>query len=143
MLTINTTRFGEMEINENRVIHFPEGLLGFLEYKKYVILEHKSNSPFCWLQSIDLPNLAFVVINPLMVKNDYLEKVFPDEKQFFSSENGDDTIVFAIVTIPPGKAEEMTVNLLGPLIIDVGSKIGRQVILNNSGYNHRHPLIAT
>ena len=143
MLTINTTRFGELEIEENRVIYFPEGLLGFLEYKKYVILEHRSDSPFCWLQSVDLPNLAFVMINPFMVKNDYLEKLSPDEKQFFSNKNGDETIVFAIVTIPPGKVEEMTVNLLGPLVIDVKSRTGRQVILNNSGYNHRHPLIAT
>ena len=143
MLTINTTRFGEMELEENRVIYFPEGLLGFLEYKKYVILEHKPDSPFCWLQSVELPSLAFVMINPFMVKNDYLEKLSPDEKRFFSKENGDETIVFTIVTIPPGKVEEMTVNLLGPLVIDVKTRTGRQVILNNSGYNHRHPLMAT
>ena len=142
MLTINTTRFGELEIDENRLILFPEGLLGFAEYKKYVILEHKPDSPFCWLQSMDSPGLAFAVINPYTVKNDYLEKLSPDEKEFFSSENGGETIVFAIVTIPPGKVEKMTVNLLGPLIIDVESKIGRQMILANAGYNHRHPLIS-
>ena len=78
-----------------------------------------------------------------MVKNDYLEKLSPDEKQFFSDENGDEPVVFAIVTIPHGRVEEMTANLLGPIIIEVKSRTGRQVILNQSGYNHRHPLIAT
>ncbi len=141
-MTIETTRFGKLEIDETRVIRFPEGLLGFPENKDYVILEHKPDSPFCWLQSMDSPDLAFVMTNPFLVKNDYLENLSPDEKGFFSSENGGNLVVFVLVTIPPGQAEKMTVNLLGPLVIDSGSRIGRQVILANSGYDHRHPFIS-
>ena len=139
-MTIETTRFGKLEIEEGRVIRFPEGLLGFPENKDYVILEHKPDSPFCWLQSMDSPDLAFVMTNPFLVKNDYLENLSANEKGFFSSENGGDIVVFVLVTIPPGQVEKMTVNLLGPLVIDSGSRIGRQVILANSGYDHHHPF---
>jgi flagellar assembly factor FliW len=141
LTTITTTRFGKLKIDQKRLLHFPEGLLGFPENKDYAILEHRKESPFCWLQSINSPELAFVVTNPLNVKKDYLENLSPDEREFFEPENGGNLIVFAIVTIPPGEVEKMTVNLLGPLVIDTASRIGRQVILVNSGYSHHHPLM--
>ncbi len=142
MLTIKSTRFGELEVDEKRAVHFPEGLLGFTERKDFVILDHKPNSPFCWLQSMDAPDLAFVMTNPFLVKDDYLGNLSPDEMAYFKTEKGRNIIVFALVTIPPGKVEKMTINLLGPLVIDAESRTGRQVILANSGYNHRHPLIS-
>jgi len=142
MLTIKTTRFGEVEIDEKRAIRFPDGLLGFPERKDYIILEHKPESPFCWLQSTTAPDLAFVMINPFLVKTDYLKDLPPDDNSLFGSENSRDIIVFVLVTIPRGKAGEATVNLLGPIFIDPGTGRGKQVILANSGYNHRHPLIS-
>jgi len=142
MLTIKTTRFGKVETDKNRIIHFPDGLLGFPEQKDYIILEHKPDSPFCWLQSVTAPDLAFVMTNPFLLKKDYLEDLPPDDQALFIGENGKEHIIFALVTIPHGKAEKTTVNLLGPLIMDPGSKTGRQVILANSGYNHRHPMIS-
>ena len=142
MLTIKTIRFGKLEIDEGRTIHFMEGLLGFPEQKDYVILEHKPGSPFSWLQSMDAPELAFVITDPFLVKDDYVEDLSPDEKNFFTNENGDNIIIFALVTIPPGQVEKMTVNLLGPLVIDIKARTGKQVILANSGYNHRYPLVS-
>jgi flagellar assembly factor FliW len=141
MLSIQTTRFGTIEIEENRTIHFPEGLLGFPDQRDYIILEHKPGSPFCWLQSTDRPDLAFVVVNPFLVKADYLEDLSPEERIFFTQKSKDDLIVFALVTIPRDDVEKMTVNLLGPLVIDVQSRHGRQVILANSGYPHRYPVM--
>ena len=142
MLTIKTTRFGEVEIDNNLAIHFSDGLLGFPEQKDYFILEHKPDSPFCWLQAVTAPDLAFVMTNPFLFKKDYLKDLPPDDQAPFFGENGKEHIVFALVTIPLGKAEKTTVNLLGPLVIDPDSKTGRQVILANSGYNHRHPMIS-
>jgi flagellar assembly factor FliW len=142
MLSVQTTRFGTIEIEENRTIHFPEGLLGFPHRKDYIILEHKPGSPFCWLQSMDRPDLAFVVVNPFLVKTDYLEDLSPEERAFFTQKSKDDLIVFALVTIPRDDVEKMTVNLLGPLVIDVKSRHGRQVILANSGYPHRYPVMS-
>jgi flagellar assembly factor FliW len=140
--TIQTTRFGQLEIEEERVVHFPEGLLGFPDHKDYVILQHRKNSPFCWLQSMSAPDLAFVMTDPLMVKKDYLQYLSPDEKESLRTENGHQLAVFALVSIPSGHVERMTVNLLGPLVIDTSTRTGKQVILIDSGYSHQYPLIS-
>jgi flagellar assembly factor FliW len=139
--SINTSRFGVLEIEESRIIHFPEGLLGFPAQRRYIILEHKPGSPFCWLQSLDSPDLAFVMASPLLVKEDYLESLPEKEKLFFHSKSKGDIAVFSLVTIPQGDVEKMTINLTGPLVIDIGAKTGKQVILSESGYDHRHPFL--
>lgn len=142
MRKITTTRFGNVEIDEDRVIHFPEGLLGFPEQKHYALLEHTPASPFCWLQSMERPDLAFVLTNPFFVDNDYLKNLSTNEAALFQDPKGGEVSVFALVTIPPGKVEEMTVNLLGPLVIEEKTRIGRQVIIASAGYSHRHPFLS-
>ena len=141
MATIKTSRFGDVDVKENRMVHFPEGLLGFPDRKDFVILEHKPDSPFYWLQSMDTPELAFVITDPFLVKNDYLKNLNLEEHGFLTSDKGSNIIVFTLVTIPRGEVEKMSVNLLGPLVIDGKSRVGKQVIVANSGYSHRHPLI--
>lgn len=141
-MKINTSRFGEVEIDENLAIHFTEGLLGFPEFKDYVIIEHNPDSPFSWLQSISNPDLAFVITNPFLINENYLEGLSPEEKTFFSNETDEEVLLLALVTIPHGKADQSTVNLMGPLVIETGSRLGRQVILANSTYSHRHPLLS-
>lgn len=140
MLTINTTRFGELEIEEKRVIHFPEGLIGFPGQKKFVFFEHKPGSPFGWLQSVENGDLAFVTIDPFLIEQDYLGDLTKEERALMQPDPSGKALVFALVTIPPGNPEKMTANLLGPLVIDTESRQGRQVILANSGYNPRHPI---
>jgi flagellar assembly factor FliW len=142
MLTIDTSRFGKVEIDESQVIRFPEGLLGFPEQRDYAILDHKPDTPFSWLQSVDVPELAFVITNPFLFKGDYLDNLSPEEEGFFKSEKDGQVVVLSLVTIPPGHAERATVNLLGPLVIDSVPRIGKQVILANAGYSHRHPLLS-
>lgn len=139
--TIDTTRFGQIEIDQERIIHFPQGLLGFPDHKDYVVFEHKPDSPFCWLQSLDSPELAFVLTNPFHFNEQYLEDISSEDKKSLPKENGANLVVFALVTIPPGKVQKMTVNLLGPLFIDAETRTGRQVILASTGYSHHHPLI--
>ena len=139
-MNIKTARFGDIEIDNNRIIHFPEGVLGFPEQKDYTLLEHKPGSPFFWLQSTTTPELAFVITDPFLVKHDFLENLTHDEKAFFIDKNGEELITYALVSIPHGDVENMTVNLMGPLVINTVSKIGKQVILANSNYNHQHPM---
>lgn len=143
MKNIKTTRFGEIEIDESRAIQFPDGLLGFPEHKDYIILEHKPGSPFLWLQSISVPGLAFVMINPFLVKNDYLNDLSSEEEALFKQKKDNEIVVYALVTIPNGKAGTATVNLLGPIVIDPASRSARQIILANSGYSHCFPLISS
>ena len=70
-MKITTTRFGTVQIRENSIIKMPFGMLGFPDKKKFVILQHKDNSPFFWYQSVDDPKLAFVITNPFIFKPDY------------------------------------------------------------------------
>ena len=128
-------------MEEHRIIRFPDGLLGFPEEKDYVILEHKKDSPFCWLQSAENPELAFVMTSPEWVIKDYLKNIAPADRGFFSAEDRHEIAIFALVSIPPGCVEKMTINLLVPLVIDAAARVGKQVVLAHSGYSHRHALI--
>jgi len=140
MLTIKTTRFGELSIDEKRVIQFPEGLLGFPAQKDYVILEHKPESPFFWLQSLTDADLAFVVINPFLVKKDYLKDLPSAEKRIFEGLEEGKVTVLALVTIRQGNVTPITMNLMGPLVIDTETRTGKQIILATSCYTCKHPV---
>jgi len=141
MSNIKTTRFGEVEVDESKVIHFTDGLPGFHEKRDFIILEHKPGSPFQWLQSIDTPDLAFVMINPFLMKSDYLQDLSQEEEALLKNENDDESIVFTLVTIPRGQAEKATVNLMGPIVVGSKTRNAKQVILANSGYSHCQPII--
>jgi flagellar assembly factor FliW len=137
---VETTRFGKVALDPERLVRLPEGLLGFPGQKNYIILEHKPGSPFRWLQSVDVPELAFVLMDPFVVKKDYLKDLPDPEKELFQGKESKRLLIFVLATLPAGKVEEMTVNLLGPLVIDSTTRVGRQVVLANSGYPHRHPV---
>ena len=141
MRHIDTTRFGTLEIDEERIIHFSEGLLGFSDSRDFIILEHKPDSPFCWMQSVEAPELAFVLANPFLIKKDYLEALSSKERDALADTDQKNIIVLVIATIPPGDAQNTTVNLLGPLVINMKTRQGKQVIFANSGYSHCHSLL--
>ena len=142
MRIIKTTRFGEIEVDEGRSIHFKDGLPGFSDARDFVILEHKPGSPFMWLQSMDTPDLAFVMINPFLLKSDYLQDLTPEEETLMKAENDEEIIVYSLVTIPRGHVEKATVNLMGPIVIGSASRNAKQVILAKSEYSHCHPMIS-
>lgn len=139
-MRIKTSRFGEIEIDEARVIRFTEGLIGFPDDKEFIIMEHRSDSPFMWLQSVSKPDLAFVIMNPFQVFPEYLKDLSQEEENALKPDDNETVMIVAIVTIPNGKPEESTLNLMGPVVIDPVTNKGKQVILANSGYSHRHPI---
>lgn len=143
MESIKTTRFGDRTIEEDRVIHFPQGLPGFPDQKRFALMEHQSGSPFMWLQAVESPDLAFVVTDPFLVVRDYLHEAPPKDRDLVYGKNGDTPLLLAIVNIPRGEPRNMTVNLQGPLVIDVRARTGKQVILVHSGYTTRHPVLQT
>jgi flagellar assembly factor FliW len=141
MLTISTTRFGDILIEEERIIHFPEGLLGFPDQKSYILQQHKPGSSFYWLQSVDLSYLAFVSINPFLGERDYLKELPPSDLVFFDGIEDGRTVVLALVTIKPEADPPLTMNLVGPIIIDIHTRTGRQVVLSSTQYTCKYPLI--
>ncbi len=139
---INTARFGEISVDDERIIHFVEPVLGFQGSTRYVILDHAENSPFKWLQSADEPELAFVVTNPKFFGIDYEFTIADETATQLDLQNADDALVLTIVNIPQGDPGKMTANLLGPIIINQASCKAMQVVLSDGSYTTKTRLIS-
>lgn len=140
MVTIVTKPFGQMEVDERQIIDFPEGIYGFEDIRKFAILDAKEKSPFKWMQAVDEPDLAFVIIRPedFMVK--YELEVLPSDLEEIGATSPDEVIVFAIVTIPEDPSR-MTANLQGPVIINPKTRCGKQAISLSEHYSVRHYIL--
>ena len=143
-MKVESTRFGTMEVDDRRVIHFPKGLLGFGGHRDYVLIESADRtrpgerSFFWWLQSVDLPELAFVVTDPTPFVGSYKVPVHPEQMQALGLASIDEAQVFVIVN----KRDQMlTGNLQGPLVINVGSRLGEQLVLSDRRFTTRVPLM--
>jgi len=141
-MIIETKHFGLKTISESDVINFPGGILAFEEFKNYAILEGDKDSIFHWLQSLDDPMLAFLIVNPANLKPDYLPDILASEIQrIFGSINLNGLSIRCIVTIPHNHPEKMTINLQGPLIISTEKRLGGQFISNNDTHQVRMPVL--
>lgn len=138
-MILKTTRFGDIEVDEKRVITFQEGLPGFPKARRFVLLQHNPESPFHWLQSLEDPALAFVVTDPLLVMPRYLESIPKEMLQEMQLRDAADAAVLVIVRIHRNP-RRITANLLAPLIINPEIRTARQVILMGSGYEIQHEL---
>lgn len=143
MRKIATRYFGEIEIEEEKIIHFEDGIPGFDEYKDYTIIydiEGEENPLFSWLQCVTEQGLAFPIVNPFRVRDDF-DPVVEDEllKQLGEFET-EDLAVFLLATVPADVAKT-TVNMKAPLIINTKNRKGVQIIVENEDYEIRHPLM--
>ena len=134
------TRLGTLQVNEEEIIHFPVGILGFSEYHRYVIVEQEG-SAFSFLQSVDDPELSFVIIMPELVCADYSVQLRDEEVDLLQIQSPEDGKVYGIVTIPENVAE-MTVNLQAPVVINAKSLVGAQFIIQGDKYHTKHNVIA-
>ena len=139
-MEIKTTRFGQVEIDENLIITLPDGILGFEDDKRYIILDHlDKESPFKWLQSIEDPSLAFVITDPLIFVPEYKVKLVKAEVS--SIELSDDVKALTIVIVNIKRDHsEITVNLQGPVVINPEKRLARQVVIKESEYSFRHVI---
>ncbi|MFH1140013.1 MAG: flagellar assembly protein FliW [Pseudomonadota bacterium] len=140
-MKIQTSRFGELEIDEESVISIPGGLIGFPDQERYLILRHNPQSPFFWFQAVDRPDLAFVIVDPTVFKPDFDAPLPKALLLGLKASSPQEINTFVIVTIPPGKPEAMTANLLGPVVINTKTKLARQLVLDERQYSHCHPIM--
>lgn len=141
MITIETSRFGAVNVEEQKVLNFVSPILGFNEEKRYVLLDHAEDSPFKWLQSVDNGDLAFVVTNPKLFGVDY-EFALPDHAvEKLKLEKAEDVMIFTIVNIPESNPSKMTTNLLAPIVIHQQTLEGMQVVLDNPKFSTRQRLL--
>src|SRR5215471_6618739 len=126
--------------SKDAVIHFEEGLIGFSEFKDFVLMENDNLAPFRLLQSLDSPEVGFLVLEPTALVNNYYDLV--PAREWESLHIAGKTKPLALVLVVVGAApESSTGNLQAPLLINYDRMVGKQIILTDSGFSVRHPLI--
>ena len=141
-MLIKTRCFGEIDLTEDKILTFDNGILGFEDYKRYTILfnnEDGKEQSISWLQSVDEETLAIPVINPLLVKEDYDPTVEDELLKSLGELNDDNLLVLLTMTIP-ADLEQMTANLKAPIIISADTKKGCQIIVENKDYEVRYKV---
>ncbi len=137
-MEVRTTRFGTVNIAEDRVITFPKGLLGFANHTRFCLLEPSDDACFFWLQSVEDPNLAFVVTDPALFIKEYSVPIRPEQMTELKIGAIDDAQVFVIVN----KVDHtLTANLQGPLIISTLGRVAEQMVLAEKRWTTRHPIL--
>ncbi|GHV33625.1 flagellar assembly factor FliW [Spirochaetia bacterium] len=138
-MKVATKAYGLVEADERQRISFPLGLLGFESLKEYILLDAE-RQPFYWLQSLEVEQLAFILINPFLFRTDYELDINDDELRNIGLSGPEAALIFSIVTIPSDGP--MTANLQGPLIINRETRIGRQAILGDPRWKTKHDVMS-
>ena len=137
-MQVKTTRFGQIEVDAERIITFPDGVLGFPDQRDFSLLQTSDEGNFFWLQSTERPELAFVVCDPLLFVPDYQVPAKVEDFARIDLKKMTDAQVFVVVN----KVDRiLTGNLQGPLVVNVLNRQGRQLVLSEKKYSTRHPLI--
>lgn len=138
-MTIHTSRFGLVSITSDDVIQFPEGLLGFNELHRFVLLDDPSDEIFAWLQSCDEPGIAFPLLEPELFTNNYSVSLTKHDMEVLGLEKKEGIRSFAIITIPQDPTQ-MTANLKAPIVINVAKRLARQCVLQDNSLAIREPI---
>jgi flagellar assembly factor FliW len=136
---VATKAYGPIEVDERQRISFPLGLLGFEPLKEYVLLDAE-RQPFYWLQSLDVEQVAFIVINPFLFRPDYEMDIDDDDLRDIGLSGPEKALIFAVVTLPPDGGP-MTANLQGPLVINRDTRTGKQAVLTDPRWKTKHDIL--
>jgi flagellar assembly factor FliW len=132
------TRFGEVEYDPTNLLHFPAGLIGLPNLRHFIVMPNKKQGPLFWIQSVDEPDIAFVLTDPTNFFLDYLVKPDTSERQSLHIEEDDDCFTLSVVTVPPD--QNITLNLAAPILFAPKSNRAIQIILEGTNYSSRTPL---
>ncbi|MBI4849270.1 MAG: flagellar assembly protein FliW [Nitrospirae bacterium] len=127
MIKFGTARFGDLEVREEKIITFPEGIVGLPDLKKFILIDHK-DTPLKWLQSLDDPDMAFIVASPEFVAAEFQINLDKTVREYIELENDDDLVVLVIMRV---SGEDVIANFQGPLIVNVSNMRGVQIILDS------------
>lgn len=137
-MTVKTTRFGEIEIQQDKIIVFKQGIPGFEEETQFVIMPYEENSPFFLLQSVKTDFLAFLMTDPFKFFADYEFNIDDDNLLELGIEHTEEVAIFSMVTVRDANVRNMTANLVAPVVINMGNNCGKQIVLEKSPYKTQH-----
>lgn len=141
-MKLHTKPYGFISVDERQQIRFPVGILGFESLEKYVLLD-AIQQPFYWLQSMDVTEIAFVLISPYIFRPDYSPELSDSDYRELdlSGEDDENLLLFSIVTIPRENHNAMTANLQGPILINRKTRVARQCISGNPLWKTKHMIM--
>lgn len=137
-MQVNTSRFGTVEVDDQRIITFAKGLLGFPRYTRFALIQPAEDSYFFWLQSLDAPELAFVVTDPGLFVQDYAVALKQEQMEEMGMASIEQAQVLVIVN---KRGNVLTGNLQGPLVVHAEQRTGRQLVLADRRFDTRVPLV--
>jgi flagellar assembly factor FliW len=137
-MDIQSTRFGKLEVNEQRIMNFPRGLLGFPGHRRFALIQTGEENYFFWLQSADDPSLAFVVTDPSIFFKDYEVPIREETQVELQLTDAAQGQVFVICN---KVGDWLTGNLLGPLVVNAQNRLAAQVVLTEKKWTTRQPLL--
>lgn len=138
-MELKTAQFGVINVGEDELIHFPMGIPGFENNKKFVLIGNDPAALFFWLQSAEDPNLCFVVTDPFSIYPNYYVDVEDDDVNFLGITDTGNVMTLAVVVIPEN-IKETRVNLKAPILINVEKKLGKQIIQKDESLPLRYYL---
>ena len=137
-MKIHSTRFGLMEIRDDAVLTFPEGLIG-IPGTRYALIAGAEESAFYWLHSVEDPDIALPVTTPWLFFADYEVRISDEDAHRLDLERPEQADILVVVSAAQ-ELEEFSTNLVAPVIIHAEKRIGRQIINDAGGYLVRQPL---
>lgn len=140
-MRIETVRFGELVIAEHDIIEFNPGLLGFENLTRYVLMDIAKIPDFKWLQSVEDPDLAFLLVDPFTVKKGYCVELNDDIAAKLEISAPEHVLVYTIVNVPKSGFKNATTNLVGPVIVNWIKKKGKQIVFERDNNLVKYPLI--
>lgn len=139
-MIIQSTRFGELDLPDDSILTFSHGLPGFSEEKTFVLLPYGDDSPFAFLQSTVNPDLTFLLADPFAFFVDYQFELNDATAAELGLSDENPPQIWCVVSVPE-KAEEMTANLIAPVILNRRDRQGRQIVLEVKHYTTRHRML--
>lgn len=140
-MKVDTSRFGAVEVADSDIMEFADGLLGFENMKRFFIVDPADETLILWLQSVDVADVAFPILEPKIFKLDYKVRLSANELRNLKidSANKKDTLVYCILNIPVD-VTAMSANLKAPIVINTASRLARQVVLQENEYSVKYPI---
>ena len=129
---------------DSNIVKFPQGIFGFPDLRSCELIFNQDELPFMWLQEQEKGGLAFIVLEPIGFIPDYTVEIPDGDVAFLGIQSPDDVLILNIVTINKDRPEQITANLVGPLIVNRQTRVGKQVIVNNyERYSAKYELPTT
>src|SRR5574344_2074718 len=138
MKKVNTLRFGEIEVDEDKIVHFEDGIPAFEDEHEFLIIPYDEESPYVFLQSLTTPELAFLMTVPFVFFPEYEFELADEMQGKLGLTQQEDMVVYTFLTIPGGQVEDMTANLMAPVVLNQANMQARQIVLDKSRYTTKH-----